>query len=405
MMVFKCCCLFLFLLANAAYADDPKPAGKTPLQVEHQLLADLGGEHIAQAIYRRGRAGISIVSWGDRILEWPLKKPQLREVVPPIKNVGYSNGGCALDIDGDGIDEIVVARGRGRWSGDPELYWFEEKKSGKWAAHKAGPMGRGSISPHDLVPISFSIGQRSVRGVLAVLDRRQLVWYEIPANPAEAWTPHVIATLPKKNQSGLKVGDVSGRGRADVLCGTYCVECPADPLKESWKVRRYSHWEGGGWGGMDKIELADLDGDGHPEIVASEAEIPESKLGIFSRDPQNPEGLWKYHEIDAGLYCPHSLVVTDIDGDKRADIVVGEMTAGGWSFPLNPHPRLIAYLNRGNGKFKRTVLDDNWGVHEMGLLPRKADGPVILFAADETQTQKFPEMKTYVNMWTIRLQK
>ena len=401
MMVLKGSCLFLLLLGNIVYADDPK----TSLEVEHKLLADLGGEHIAHAISRRGRTGISIVAWGDRIIEWPLKDPQLREVVPLINSVGYSNGGCALDIDGDGIDEIVVARGRGRWSGDPELYWFEEQNSGPWAAHPAGLMGRGSVSPHDLVPISFGIGGRTVRGVLAVLGRQQLVWYEIPANPAEAWIPHEIATLPKKNQSGLKVGDVSGRGRADVLCGTFWVECPNDPLHESWKVHRYSHWEDRGWGGMDKMELADLDGDGRPEIIATEAEIPDARLGIFSRDPQKPNGLWKYQEIEVGLYCPHSLVVTDIDGDQRADIVVGEMTAGGWSFPLNPHPRLIAYLNRGNGKFERTVLDDDWGVHEMGLLPRQADTPVILFAADETQTQKFPDMKTHVSMWTIRVRK
>jgi hypothetical protein len=154
---------------------------------------------------------------------------------------------------------------------------------------------------------------------------------------------------------------------------------------------------------MDKVELADLDGDGKPEIVATEAEIPNARLGIFRRDPTLPDGEWKYRELDRGLYCPHSLAVTDLDGDGAADIIVGEMTAGGWSFPLNDHPRILAYLNRRNQPFEKRVLVEGWGVHEMGLVPRQSGTELMIFAADETQTQKFPDMKTRVHVWRLKL--
>jgi len=345
-----------------------------------------------------------MVSWGERILEWPLppREPELREVVAPVKGLGYSNGGCALDVDGDGVEEIIVARGGGRWCADPKLYWFQETAAGRWSEHLAVEMGRGSIAPHDLVPISFGTGRDQARGVVAVLDRRQLEWYQIPADPAAPWLRHPIATLPKANQSGLKVGDVAGHGRSDLVCGTFWVECPADPLEEPWVVHRYSHWEDEGWGGMDKVELADMDGDGQPEIVATEAEIPNARVGIFYRDPKLPEGEWNYRELDRGLYCPHSLVLTDIDGDGAVDIIVGEMTAGGWSFPLNDRPRILAYLNRRKQPFEKHVLVEGWGVHEMGLVPRHGSEPLMLFAADETQTQKFADMKTRVHFWMLR---
>src|SRR5205085_3605920 len=97
----------------------------------------------------------------------------------------------------------------------------------------------------------------------------------------------------------------------------------------------------GGWGGMVKHALADIDGDGRPEIVGAEAEIPNARLGVFRRDPEKPEGLWEYQEIVKGLYCPHSLLAADVDRDGRLDLIVGEMTAGGWDFPLNPVPKIF----------------------------------------------------------------
>ncbi len=124
---------------------------------------------------------------------------------------------------------------------------------------------------------------------------------------------------------------------------------------------------------MAKLALADMDGDGDMEIVASEAEIPEARLGIFTRDPKQPDAPWSCRELERGLYCPHSLVLTDLDRDGRPDVVVGEMTAGGWSFPLNPAPRIIAWLNRGDKAPDRHILAEGLGVHEMGLLPVAGD--------------------------------
>ena len=143
----------------------------------------------------------------------------------------------------------------------------------------------------------------------------------------------------------------------------YWAECPPDPTKDPWKVRRFGHFDDGGWGGMAKLAIADIDRDGQQDIIASEAEIPEAKLGIFSRDRAQPEGLWKYREIDAGLYCPHSLVLADLDNNGRIDIITGEMTAGGWSFPLHPRPRIIAYLGQADGTFPRQELAAGLGVH------------------------------------------
>lgn len=376
-------------------------AANTKLMARHRQLADLGGEHLAHAVYRQTPRGGQIVAWGERVIEWPLERPELREVVARAGETNYSNGGCALDVDGDGTEEIVVARGRSRSCADPELVWLKEAVDAPWSCHAIGKLGPGNIAPHDIEPFSLTLADgRKLRGVVLVIDRRVLVWYEIPADPRQAWIRHEIAELPLASQSGIAVGDVGGNGRTDVVCGTFWAECPADPTHDRWRVHRYSQWQDGGWGGMDKLALADMNGDDKLEIVATEAEIPEARLGVFFR-PTQADGAWEYREIEKGLYCPHSLVVADFDGDRRPDIVVGEMTAGGWDFPLNARPRLVAYLNQGKGAYVPQVISEGWGVHELGLAPRKGHDEQTLFAADEIQPQKFPSMKTHVSTWTV----
>jgi hypothetical protein len=387
---------FLSLLLAAVAAP---PA----LSVRHEQWADLGGEHLAQAVYRRTPTGGAIVAWGERVVEWPLDRPQLREVVARQGDLHFYNGGCALDVDGDGEDEIVVSRGCSRSGADPEMLLFEAQAAGAlWKEHRIDMLGRGPIAPHDIHPFTAARPDGApLRGVVVVIDRRVLAWYEIPADPTLPWLRHEIAELPVKSQSGLAVGDLAGRGRSDVACGMFWAECPADPSREPWRVRRFGHWEDGGWGGMAKLAIADMDGDSRQEIVASEAEIPDARLGVFRYDPEQPDAPWKCREIEKGLYCPHSLELADLDGDGRQDIITGEMTAGGWDFPLNAKPRIIAYLNRGEQPFERHLLAEGQGVHEMHLLPERAGGAWTLFAADEIQPQKFPQMKTHVGVWKI----
>jgi len=393
-----------------------------PVRVEPMLIAELGPEHFAHAVYRRGSEGPRIVAWGDRILQWPLRANALvEEVVPPAKNFPrprpgqwaagrYSNGGCAVDVNGDDKDEIVVAC-RVIGQAGVDVVWLEEP-AGKlpWKEHLIGHRDCSSTNaPHDILPLAAKVADKTLRGVVLVSERRQLLWYEMPNDPAKSWQAHPIAELTDqktgkqpggRSQSGLAIGDIAGRGRPDVVCGMFWTECLADPSREAWKARRYATWDDKGWGGMTKHGLADLDGDGDTEIVAAEAEIPNARLAVFHRDPQAPDALWQCQMVDTGLYCPHSLVLADVNTDGRLDILVGEMTAGGWSYPLNPQPRILLYVNQGHLKFQRFTLASGRGVHEMGWVPL-AEGKLFLYAADEIQIHKFPDMKTHVIGWTI----
>jgi len=391
-----------------------------PVKIEPMLISQLGNEHFGNAIYRLGIDGPGIAASGNRILEWQIKvNAPVREVVPPNPN-SYNNGACALDVNNDSIDEMIVARTVDNSGTD--LLWFEEVPGQQqWKEHLIGHVANkgGEEGIHDIMPFETKHNDNSVRGVAIVVNRKRLFWFQIPDDISQPWIEHFIADLGEYGaetpQSGMVLGNIDGNGLPDLVCGNFWAECPANPVTGSWQIHRYSNWdkrstpvfsEVPAWvkdepfGGMNQLDLGDMDGDGKLEIVATDAEIPDARIGVFCRDPENSPGLWKETIIDTGLYCPHSLVVTDVNEDKRPDIITGEMTAGGWWFPRTASPKLYLYLNQGNLKFKKYILHEGWGVHMMRMTRIQPDDRLFLFAADEIQSW-YKDMKTHVVGWII----
>jgi hypothetical protein len=119
--------MLLSLLTQACKSPTARPEASgliLPVKIEPMLISQLGSEHFGNAIYRRGKDGPRIAASGNRILEWPIQaNAPVREVVPPTPN-NYNNGACALDVNGDSINEMIVARKVDKTATD--LLWFEE---------------------------------------------------------------------------------------------------------------------------------------------------------------------------------------------------------------------------------------------------------------------------------------
>jgi hypothetical protein len=391
-----------------------------PVKIEPMLISQLGNEHFGNAIYRRGKNGPGIAASGKRILEWPVEADApVREVVAPGPD-DFNNGACALDVNGDNIDEMIVARTVNK-SGTDLLWFGEVSGQQQWKEHLIGFVSNngGEEGIHDIMPLETIVHGKSVRGVAIVVNRKRLLWFQIPDDVTQPWIQHSIADLGEYGaeapQSGMVLGDITGNGLPDLVCGNFRAECPANPSTDTWQIHRYSNWdkrstpvfsEVPAWvkdqpfGGMNQLDLGDIDGDGKLDIVATDAEIPDARIGVFCRNPEDLSGMWKETIIDTGLYCPHSLVVTDVNKDNHPDIIAGEMTAGGWWFPRTTAPKLYLYLNQGNLKFRKYILYEGWGIHMMRLAKLQPHDRLFLFAADEIQSW-YKDMNTHVVGWII----
>ena len=395
----------LLLGALVAAVAAETPSNQPSVRVERQRVLYYSKEYLRHAQYLRKKGGDSIVSWGWRILEWPLDSGKYRETVPENPKYRFSNGSVAMDVDGDGNDELIVSRyERENWKGH-EFLWYERVPGqAAWREHKIGYIeAPGKEMPHDMQPLLMRLPDGSMlQSFVLTIGRLDMYLFERPRDPREPWHLFPIGHLPDPPQSGMQIADINGDGRPDIVTGMFWVECPPDPRTGTWKFHRYGDWDSHHkpWGGMNKHGVADFDGDGSLEIAVNEAESPDSRLMIYKRDPSNPDGLWKSTLLDTGLYCPHTMVVADVNGDGRPDILVGEMDAGGWEFPLITNPRIYAYLNEGGLKFRRVILAEGLGIHEGKIAPVKYDGHLMLFGNSTTQPW-FDGMITNLTTYTL----
>ena len=90
-----------------------------------------------------------------------------------------------------------------------------------------------------------------------------------------------------------------------------------------------------------RVAVGDLNQDGKLEIVLTEGERDPAKLAWISQP------YWVPNVLRRDLFHPHSLAVADFNGNGLPDIFVGEM-----GLAKDPNPRLIVYLNLGEGRFE-----------------------------------------------------
>ncbi len=212
------------------------------------------------------------------------------------------------DLTGNGLPDVII----GGKQGPPNLFWYENPG---WARHEiatAPELEAGGV----MLDVNGDGRADIIAGQQYNGDT--LWWFEQPEDPRAPWPVHVITRAFCKYHDQA-VGDVDGDGDPEIVflsqkSGVLAYyDIPDDPTVEPWPDECL-HIVARDSGDAEGLVVVDLDGDGRQEIIAGTRII-------------TPEGVacehWPRHPFAEG-YVTTRVAVADLNGDRAPDIVLCE---------------------------------------------------------------------------------
>ncbi|MCS6953802.1 MAG: VCBS repeat-containing protein [Bryobacterales bacterium] len=265
-------------------------------------VVDLGASETCAFADLNGDQRLDIIS-GEFWYEAPDWKPQRFREILFTNNYVDNFSDLPLDVDGDGRTDII------------SVSWFRRRIT--W--HR-NPGPAGGSWPETVIdsgfPVEFAIladldNDGGARELLPQFGQEQapLVWYSLRGG---AFVRHLA--FPTSMGHGIGAGDVNRDGRTDILTPRGWLEAPPDPRSGPWTF--HPHFNLGATG---FLHVLDVNEDGRPDIVGSMAH----DYGIFWLE-RREDGSWRKHVIDDSWSQAHALTLADLNGDGRPELITGK---------------------------------------------------------------------------------
>jgi len=260
----------------------------------------------------------------------------------------------AMDVNNDGRVDVLSSG----WMRRQGIWWYENpgKPGVKWNSHALHPAeGLEGM-------VIGNLSGRSDKDVLvnyfARKPGRGLIWFE-HIDQAPWFKEHVLGPENVGVVHGAGIGDINGDGRNDVVTPAGWFEAPAEPAAQSWTWRPdYQFTPFGsdrpGGAGLPML-VTDANGDGMNDIIIGSDH--GYGLAWYEQTSEGGKRRFRKHWIETDFPTFHTMALADLDGDGKPELITGKQLlahnggdAGGYE------PVFVFYYKIDRGRFERHIV-------------------------------------------------
>lgn len=260
-----------------------------------------------------------------------------------------------LDVNNDGRMDVISSG----WMLKQGVYWYENpgRAAVKWQSHELHKadglegMVIGNLAGRDAKDVLINYYARK--------PGRGLIWFE-HIDRAPWFVEHKLGPENVGVSHGAGIGDINGDGRNDVVTTSGWFEAPARPTVDPWiwhpDYQFSAYGANGRPGGAGlPILISDANGDGLNDIIMGS----DHGYGLAWLEQKFEGGKRSFvtHWIETEYPTFHTMALADLDGDGKPELITGKQLLahnGGDVGALEPV--FVFYYKFAKGRFERHIL-------------------------------------------------